>query len=146
MAEKEKGDSSKAKQSFTGLAKRLSKLPADKRRAALEMSAALAGVSLRVSREFVEAVPAASKIMSADDLRNWGEMGRRLAMGSSDTGAAFFAEGVEGLANVPEAARSLVFQICTRQLVLSSSIALETFRLIPKLVSEIGDPDLSYEI
>src|SRR5262245_6349130 len=128
------------KDSLTGLAASLGRLPADKRRAALEMSASLAGVSLRVSREFVEAVPAAGEILSADDLRNWGDVGRRLAMGSAETGAAFFASGVEGLEQVPENARGLVFQICTRQLVLSSSIALETFRSIPKLVSKIGDP------
>src|SRR4051812_40572513 len=83
-----------------GLAKRLGELPADKKRAALETSAALAGVSLRVSREFVEAVPAAARILSADDLRSWGEMGRRLAMGSADVGAAYFGEGVDGLRDV----------------------------------------------
>ena len=106
------------KQTFTGLAKRLSRLPSDKKRAALEMSAALAGVSLYASREFVEAVPKASKILSADDLRNWAEMGRRLSMGNADSGAGFFAKGVGGLKKIPEAARPLVFQICTRQLIL----------------------------
>ena len=146
MTEKEPGGSPDNKSSFTGLAKRLGKLPADKRRAALEMSASLAGVSLRVSREFVEAVPAAAEILSADDLRNWAEVGRRLAMGNAGTGAAFFAAGIDGLEQVPEEARNLVFQICTRQLVLSSSIALETFRSIPTLVSNISEPHLSHEI
>ena len=104
----------------------MGRLPAEKRRAALEVSAALAGVSLKASREFVAAVPAAGDILSAEDIRLWGEWGRRLAMGSADAGAKFFADGVEPLEVVPEAARPLVFQICTRQLVLSSSIALET--------------------
>src|SRR3954464_10777344 len=98
------------KQTLTGLAKRLGRLPADKKRAALESSASLAGVSLRVSREFVEAVPKAAKILSADDLRNWAELGRRLAMGNADSGAKFFMDGVNGLKFVPEKARSLVFQ------------------------------------
>ena len=79
-------DNNQPKPTLTGLARRLGQLSNDKKRAALEMSAALAGVSLRVSREFVEAVPKAAKILSSDDLRNWGEFGRRLAMGSSDTG------------------------------------------------------------
>jgi hypothetical protein len=114
------------KSSFTGLAAKLGRLPADKRRVALEMSAALAAISLKVSREFVEAVPRAAEILSADDLRAWGELGRRLAMGSAGTGASFFAGGVEDLVEVPEDARELVFQIATRQLVLSSSTALET--------------------
>jgi nitric oxide reductase NorD protein len=137
----------KKQQTFTGLAARLGRLPADKRRVALEMSASLAGISLRVSREFVEAVPQASNFLSADDLRNWGELGRRLAMGSAATGVSFFAgETVKNLANVPEPSRGLVFQICTRQLILSSSIALETFALIPTLAALINDDDLLADI
>ena len=135
-----------SKPTLTGLARRLGRLPADKKRAALEISAALAGVSLRVSREFVEAVPKAAKILSADDLRHWGELGRRLAMGNADTGAKFFTAGVGGLRNVPEVARAAVFQICTRQLVISSSIALDTFNLVPQIAAEIGDEKLFADI
>jgi hypothetical protein len=134
------------KKSFTGLAAHLAQLPPDKRRVALEMSASLASVSLRVSREFVEAVPEAANTLSADDLRNWGDFGRRLAMGNLDTGAAFFAKGVDHLAGIPESARTLVFQICTRQLVLSSSVALETYDLLPVLAASIEDDDLFTEI
>jgi len=134
------------KQTFTGLAARLSRLSPDKRRAALEISAALAGVSLRVSREFVEAVPKAAKVLSADDLRHWGEFGRRLAMGSADAGAKFFAEGIGGLKRVPEGARAAVFQTCTRQLVLSSSTALESFHLIPEIAAAVDDEKLLTDI
>ncbi len=144
MAENETEASQKP--TITGLARRLGQLSVEKKRAALEISAALAGVSLRVSREFVEAVPKAAKILSADDLRHWGEMGRRLAMGNADIGAKFFTDGVSGLKKVPEPARSAVFQVCTRQLVLSSSISLETFQLIPDLAGEIGDDKLLSEI
>ncbi|HEX3101972.1 MAG TPA: hypothetical protein VHQ01_09280, partial [Pyrinomonadaceae bacterium] len=142
MAESE----NETKPTLTGLARRLGQLPGDERRAALEISAALAGVSLRVSREFVEAVPAAAKILSADDLRHWGEFGRRLAMGSAETGVKYFAEGVEGLKKVPKDARAAVFQVCSRQLVLSSSIALETFHLIPGIAAEISDKKLLTDI
>jgi hypothetical protein len=140
MAEIE--NDSNEKETFTGLARKLSRLSSEQKRAALEASASLAGVSLRVSREFVEAVPQAAQILSADDLRNWAEMGRRLAMGNAETGAKFFADGVENLKLIPEKARPQVFQICTRQLVLSSSIALETFELIPKLAKEMKDDEL----
>jgi nitric oxide reductase NorD protein len=146
MAETENDKTNSQKQTFTGLAKRLTELSTEQKRAALEMSASLAGVSLRVSREFVEAVPKAAKILSADDLRNWAEMGRRLAMGNAESGAKFFADGVGSLKTVPENARSLIFQICTRQLVLSSSIALETFELIPVLAKEIKDDELFTDI
>lgn len=139
------GDSEE-KKSLSSLARKLGQLSAEKKRAALEVSAALAGVSLRVSREFVEAVPKAARVLSADDLRHWGEMGRRLAMGNAETGARFFADGVAGLKNVPEAARSAVFQVCTRQLVLSSSISLETFQSIPDLAKKVGDDKLLTEI
>ena len=142
----ESGGENKKKQTFTGLAARLGRLPNDKKRAALETSAALAGVSLRVSREFVEAVPKAAKILSADDLRSWAELGRRLAMGNVETGARFFASGVDGLAKVPDSAREYVFQISIRQLVLSSSIALETFNFIPLLAEKVDDDDLLSEI
>lgn len=139
-------DKKTSKPTFAGLARRLGELPTDKKRAALEISAGLAGVSLRVSREFVEAVPKAAQILSAEDLRHWGELGRRLAMGSADTGSKFFATGVSGLKNVPEPARAAVFQICTRQLVLSSSIALETFELIPVLARKVKDTDLLTDV
>lgn len=127
------------KSTFTGLAKHLSQLPAEKKRAALELSAALAGVSLRVSREFVEAVPDASKVLSADELRAWAELGRRVAMGSAEAGAKFFQIGVDELAGLSADARDSLFKICTRQLVLSSSTALETFRFVPTLARETED-------
>lgn len=146
MAETENESSNSKKQTLTNLARRLGKLPNDKKIIALEMSAALAGVSLRVSREFVEAVPKAARILSAEDIRNWAEMGRRLAMTNAETGADFFVVGVGELKKIPDDARPLVFQICARQLVLSASIALETFRLIPTLAGEIGDDRLLTEI
>ena len=146
MAETENESATQKKQTLTNLARRLGKMPNDKKIIALEMSAALAGVSLRVSREFVEAVPKAARVLSADDIRNWAEMGRRLAMTSSEAGANFFIGGVTDLKKVPDEARSLVFQICTRQLVLSASIALETFHLIPALAKEIGNERLFTEI
>ena len=146
MAESEKDLINHKKKTFTGLAKRLTRLSSEQKRAALESSASLAGVSLRVSREFVEAVPKAAKVLSSDDLRNWAELGRRLAMENADLGANFFADGVGGLKFVPENSRPLVFQICTRQLVLSSSIALETFELIPRLAKEIKDDQLLSDI
>jgi hypothetical protein len=71
---------------FTGLARELRNLPSDKKRVALEMSASLAGVSLRVSRAFVEATPDATRVLNAENLRAWAEMGRKLAMANVDAG------------------------------------------------------------
>lgn len=124
----------------------MNRLPPDKRRCALEMSAALAGVSLRASREFVRAVPEAARILTAEDLRNWAELGRKLAMGDVETAVKFFAGGAEGLSMIPVDARPFVFQISKRQLVLSSSIALDTYYQIPNLAREIADDWLLGEI
>ncbi|HEX8368131.1 MAG TPA: VWA domain-containing protein [Pyrinomonadaceae bacterium] len=131
---------------FTGLARELHNLPTDQKRAALEMSASLAGVSLRVSRAFVEATPDAAKILNAETLRAWAEMGRKLAMANVDAGVKFFADGIENFRDVPAKARPFIFQICMRQLVLSSSIAVETFHEIPRLAKEIGDDELFADI
>lgn len=146
MAENENEFTNSKKQTFTGLARRLSRLSPEHKRVALEASASLAGVSLRVSREFVEAVPKASKTLSAEDLRQWSEMGRRLAMVDVESGVKFFAHGVSDFKKVPENARPLVFQICTRQLVLSSSIAFETFETIPDLAKEVADDALLTDV
>jgi len=134
------------KQTVTGLAANLSTLPAAKRRAALEVSAALAGVSLRVSRDFVEAAPPAAEILTADEIRSWGELGRRIAMGKAESGSKFFEAGVGHLADLPKPARDYLFKICTRQLVLSSSISLETFQLAPQLAIDLNDDTLLTEV
>jgi len=129
------------KDTFGGLARKLNALPTDKKRAALETSASIAGVSLRVSRDFVEAVPAAAMLLSADDLKNWGELGRRLAMASADVGSAYFGSGTTDLAAVPEKCRPLLFRICTKQLVLSTSTAVDTFKLVPQLANSTINAD-----
>lgn len=146
MAQNEGNGSQQPKNSLTGLARDLGHLPPPMRRVALEMSASLASVSLRVSREFVAAVPRAAAVLTADDVRNWAELGRRLAMGNIDTAVKFFATGAEQLKEVPADSRHEVFEICRRQLVLSSSIALESFELIPTLAGDIGDDWLVSEI
>ncbi|MFL6211086.1 MAG: VWA domain-containing protein [Pyrinomonadaceae bacterium] len=127
---------------LAGLARELSQLPADRARATLEVSAALAAVNLRVSREFLRAVPAAARVLTAEDLRAWGELGRRLAMADAETGAHFFGAGVAELSAVPAAARALLFQVCTRQMGLSTSVATETFRRAPAIAQSVGDAAL----
>ncbi len=142
MTEKKNARPAADKRGIAGLAARLGRLSSEKKRAALETSAALAGVSLRVSRDFVEAVPKAAKVLSADDLRAWGELGRRLAMGNAETGSQFFRGGVKKFAAVPADARPAVFQVVTRQLILSSSIALKTFEFVPELAKQVNDDRL----
>jgi hypothetical protein len=130
------------RRTLAGLARELGRLPVDAARAALETSAAIAGVSLRASIEFLRAAPEAAIVLESEELRAWGEMGRRLAMGDAETATAFFAAGVEAFQRVPREARPLIFQICTRQMTLSSSVAMETFNRAPLLAEIITDTEL----
>ena len=130
------------RRTIAGLARELGQLPVDAARAALETSASVAGVSLRASIEFLRAAPGAARVLEAAELRAWGEMGRRLAMGDVETAVSFFAAGVEELGFVPREARPLIFQVCTRQMTLSSSVATETFRRAPGLARSLKDAGL----
>lgn len=130
------------RRTLAGLARELGKLPVDVARAALETSAAIASVSLRASVEFLRAVPEAVRVLETEELRAWGEMGRRLAMADTEVAVSFFTAGVEEFGNIPRDARALVFQTCTRQMVLSSSVATATFMRAPVLAQSIADAEL----
>jgi hypothetical protein len=130
------------RRTIAGLARELGMLPADAARAALETSASIAGVSLRASIEFLRAAPDAARVLEAAELRAWGEMGRRLAMGDVETAVSFFFAGVDELKTVPHEARPLIFQVCSRQMTLSSAVALETFKSAPALAAHITDAGL----
>ena len=137
------------RRTIAGLVREIGKLPADRARAALEVSAGLASLSLRVGLEFLRAAVGAAQVLEAAELREWGEMGRRLAMADAETGANFFQAGVAELLEVPAGARPLLFQVCARQLPLSTSIATETFRSAPELARAAGDESLlsaAYEV
>src|SRR2546423_2344728 len=88
------------RRTIAGLARELGTLPVDAARVALETSAQIAGVSLRASIEFLRAVPEVARVLEAAELRAWGEMGRRLAMGDVETAISFFSAGAEDLKNV----------------------------------------------
>ncbi len=128
------------RQSFLKLTRELASLPLDKSAAALETSAAIAGISLRAGIEFLRAAPAAAEVLEAAELRSWGDLGRRLAMSDVETAITFFAAGVSELKDIPENVHPQVFQLCSRQITLSSQIAIETLRNLPDLTRTISDP------
>ncbi|HKS29969.1 MAG TPA: VWA domain-containing protein [Pyrinomonadaceae bacterium] len=130
------------RRTLAGLARELGKLPVDVARAALEVSASIAGVSLRASVEFLRAVPEAARVVETEELRAWGELGRRLAMADAETAISFFAAGLEEFGRIPREARPLVFQICTRQMTLSSSVSTATFMRAPQLAEAVTDSEL----
>jgi len=129
------------RQSVVELTRDLARLPLDQAAAALEASATIAGVSLRASIEFLRGAPEAAHTLEASELRAWGEMGRRLAMGDVETAISFFVAGVNDLRTVPPATRALVFRLCARQMTLSASIATETLRKVGPLAQTIDNPE-----
>src|SRR4030095_6205551 len=126
-------------QSFLRLTRELASLPFEQSAAALETGAAIAGISLSAGIEVLRAVPEAAEGLQAAELRAWGDLGRRLAMGDVETAITFFSEGVDGLRDVPASVHPLVFQLCSRQITLSSPIAMATLRNLPTLAEELGD-------
>jgi len=127
---------------IAGLAREVGKLDVEVARAALEVGAGLAALSLRAGVDFLRAVPEAARVLDAEEMRAWGELARRLVMADAETGAAFIAAGAEGLAEVPRGARLLLLQVCGRQLPLSTSFALDTYRRGPSLARAVEDPEL----
>jgi nitric oxide reductase NorD protein len=130
------------RRTIAGLAREIGKLPGEVARVALEVGAALASVSLRAGVDFLRVVPEAARVLDAEELRAWGEVGRRLVMADVETGSAFFTAGVGGLGEVPRGARLLLLQVCARQLSLSTSTALETYRRAPEIARAVGDAEL----
>ncbi len=126
--------------SFLQLTRELASLPLEQSAAALETSATIASVSLRASIEFLRAAPAAAGVLEAPELRSWGEMGRRIAMSDVETAIIFFSEGVSGLQDIPKNVHPSVFQLCSRQVTLSTSIAIDTLRNVSALAKSISSP------
>lgn len=131
------------RQSFLELTRGLARLPLDQAAAAVEASAAIAGVSLRASLEFLRAVPEATTVLSAAELRSWGELGRRITMSDTEAGVSFFIAGVAELKDLPEQTLPLIFQIFSRQMTLSPSIAQRTFEKIPTLAKAINNTEVT---
>jgi nitric oxide reductase NorD protein len=130
------------RRTLANLLREIGRLPLEHTRAALEISASLAGVSLRASIEFLRAVADAARILEPAELRAWGEMGRRLTMSEVEDGVGFFAIGVGGFEKVPPSARPFVLQVCSRQMILSATTAAETFREAATLAANVNHPEL----
>ncbi len=128
------------RQSILQLTRGLTRLPFDQSAAILETTAAIAGASLRAGIEFLRAAPEAATVLEAAELRTWGELGRRLALGDAETAISFFLAGVNELRVLPAELRPLLFQVCLRQIILSSTVAVETLQSAPALAEVVSDP------
>jgi len=129
------------RQSILELTRELARLSLDQAAATLETSGTIAGISIRASLEFLRAAPEAAEILATNELRLWGEMGRRLAISDVETAISFFLAGVNDLKGVPPAARAIVFQLCSRQMTLSAPVATVTLRKVAGLSEAVSDSE-----
>src|SRR5215813_5895254 len=127
------------RQSILELTRNLARLPLEKSAAALESSAAIAAISWRAAIEFLRAAPNAATVLESTELRSWGELGRRLAMGDVETAISFFVAGAAEMKPLTAELRQFVFQLTLRQMMLSAVVANETFLKAPALAGTIGD-------
>lgn len=130
------------RRTLAGLLREIGRLPIEHTRAALETSAAIAAVSLRASIEFLRATPDVARVLEPAEIRAWGELGRRLTMSDVETGVSYFTAGVHEFAKVPPAVRPFVFQVCSRQMILSAMTAAETFATAPAFAESVGDANV----
>lgn len=131
--------SASERQSILELTRGLARVPLAHKTAILETATSIAGISLRAGIEFLRSAPAASEILEVTELRSWGEMGRRLAMGDVETAISFFLTGVTDLKTVPRTAHAILFQLCTRQMILSATTATDTLRKVEALAEGLND-------
>src|SRR5919107_1884576 len=85
--------SASERRTIAGLAREIGKLPAPLARAALEVGAGVASLSLRAGVDFLRVVPEAARVLDAEELRAWGELGRRPVMADAEKGTAFLSSG-----------------------------------------------------
>ena len=128
---------------FARSSRLLSKLLETYRTQIIETTTAIAGISLRAALEFLRAAPAAAQVLEPEELRSWGELGRRLAMSDYESAASFFAAGVAPMRDVPEELLPGIFALCTRQMILSTSVARETFQTLPAIIIQIDNVNTS---
>jgi len=133
--------SASERRTIAGLAREIGKLPAPLALAAFEVGKGLASLSLRAGVDFLRVVPEAARVLDAEELRAWGEMGRRLVGADVETGTAFLSSGASELETVPREARLALLQVCSRQLSLSTSTALETYRAAPGVARAVRDAE-----
>ncbi len=105
----------------------------------VDIGASLVSVSPKVAMDFFKSVPEVARMLDNGDLRAWAELGRRIALNSAEEASDFFRYSIETLEAIPEALRSLLIALCSKQIVLSPAAALTTFRNAPRTAASLGD-------
>ena len=132
-----------ASSTLESLARRIGSLPGERILVTTDIGVALAASNLRVAVEMLRAAPEVSVLISAGDLRVWGEIGKRFAATSADTSINFFQISSENLATISDDKRTALLRLINKQAALSAGTALETFKAAPTILNSISDPEIA---
>jgi nitric oxide reductase NorD protein len=144
MSEERKGLTSSLLKGLTrntveSLAMKMGMKPNERGWVTVDIGASLVGVSPKVAMDFFKSVPDVAKLLENGDLRAWAELGRRIALNSAEEASDFFRYSIDTLAALPVRVRSLLIALCSKQIVLSPTAALATFRGAPRSAASMGD-------
>ncbi|MBO0722068.1 MAG: hypothetical protein J2P41_14685, partial [Blastocatellia bacterium] len=144
MTEERKGLTSSLLKGLTrntveSLAMKMGMKPNERGWVTVDIGASLVGISPKVAMDFFKSVPDVAKLLENGDLRAWAELGRRIAANSAEEASDFFRGSIETLEQLPASLRSLLIALCSKQIVLSPTAALATFRGAPQNAQSMGD-------
>jgi nitric oxide reductase NorD protein len=144
MSEERKGLTSSLLKGLTrntveSLAMKMGMKPNERGWITVDIGASLVSVSPKVAMDFFKSVPDVAKLLENGDLRAWAELGRRIAINSAEEASDFFRYSIDTLAVLPASVRTLLIALCSKQIVLSPTAALATFRGAPRSAASMGD-------
>jgi nitric oxide reductase NorD protein len=144
MSEERKGLTSSLLKGLTrntveSLAMKMGMKPNERGWVTVDIGASLVGISPKVAMDFFKSVPDVAKLLENGDLRAWAELGRRIAVNSAEEASDFYRYSIDTLGVLPARLRSLLIALCSKQIVLSPTAALQTFRGAPQNASSMGD-------
>lgn len=125
---------------------RLLRLPADRAFLLVEMGLSLTTASVRAAAEFVRVAPEVGMLLEPEELKVWGEVGRRLAGVNPESAIAFFQASPPVLKAIPLRLRRALLLTIHRQSLISSTVALDGFQRAPEVLQRIGDEDLAARV
>ncbi|HWN97779.1 MAG TPA: VWA domain-containing protein [Blastocatellia bacterium] len=129
-----------------GLVKRLGPLPYDRLLLTTDISVSLASTNLRAAVEMLKAAPEVSRLIDANDMRVWGEIGKRLSATSAESAMSFFISSAGTLSALAEDMRSPVLRLVNKQAALSAGTATGSFNSAPAIINAIRDHDSAAQV
>lgn len=134
------------RKSVEALARSFGLQPNDRAWVTIDVGASLAAISLKVATEFFRIVPEVALYLGNEDLKQWAEITRRLALDNAEEATGFIHSSAGVLDSIPPELRPLLIALCSKQIVLSPSTSLGTFYGAPKTVNELGNTESTLKL